>query len=184
MKFLLVMLLTLIVCTQAQEDVIRAAMTKQLESSQLRTVINMELDGEPSTTTIDYVAPDRFRLTQPDTDMIIIGDKTYQNEGGGWELLEMNMGAMITQFRNSDLIDSVVLSNVQTLPDETLEGKACNVYSYTQDFEGIISQDKLWIEKSTGLPMRLESEGEVLNTQSKAVSHYEYTGVEITAPIQ
>jgi hypothetical protein len=183
-KLLITFLFTLLVYTHAQEDAIRSAIKAQLEAPQLRTVINMELDREPSTTTIDYVAPDRFRLTQPDTDMIIIGDKTYQNEGGGWELLEMNMGAMITQFRNSDLIDSVILSNVQTLPDETLEGKACNVYSYTQDFEGIISQDKLWIEKSTGLPVRLESEGEVLNTQSKAVSHYEYTGVEITAPIQ
>jgi hypothetical protein len=168
---------------QAQEDAIRTAMKAQLESSQLRTIINMELDGEPSTTTIDYVAPDRFRLTQPDTDMIIIGDKTYQNEGNGWQTLEMNMAAMITQFRNSDLIDSVVLSDVQTLPDETLEGKSCAVYSYTQDFEGIVSENKLWIEKSTGLPLRLESEGEILNTYSKSVSHYEYTGLEITVPI-
>jgi hypothetical protein len=184
MKTLIVLLLTLLFYAHAQEDVIRAAMKAQLESSQLRTVIAMELDGEPSTTTIDYVAPDRFRLTQPDMDMIIIGDKTYQNEGSVWQVLEMNMAAMITQYRNSDLIDSVVLSDVQTLPDETIEGKACAVYSYTQDFEGIISQDKLWIEKSTGLPLRLESEGEILNTYSKSVSHYEYTGLEITTPIQ
>lgn len=178
------LLLTLLFYTHAQEDVIRAAMRAQLESPQLRTVINMELDGEPSMTTIDYVAPDRFRLTQPDTDMIIIGDKTYQNEGNGWEILEMNMAVIITQFRNSNLIASVVLSNVQTLSNETLGGKTCNVYRYTQDFEGIISQDKLWIEKSTGLPLRLESEGEILNTHSKSVSHYEYTGLEITVPIQ
>jgi hypothetical protein len=184
MKTLTVLLLTLLFYTNAQEEVIRAAMKAQLESSQLRTVINMELDGEPSTTTIDYVAPDRFRLTQPDMDMIILGDKTYQNEEGGWQVLEMNMAAMITQFRNSDLIDSVTLSNIQALPDETLDGKACAVYSYTQDFEGILSQDKLWIEKSTGLPLKLESEGEILNTHSKSVSHYEYTGLEITAPIQ
>jgi hypothetical protein len=183
MKLLIAFLFAILTYTQAQEDVIRSAMKAQLEAPQLRTVINMDLDGEPSTTTIDYVAPDRFRLTQLDTDMIIIGDKTYQNEGNGWEVLEMNMGAMITRFRNSELIDSVILSDVQTLPDETLDGKACAVYSYTQDFEGIISQDKVWIEESTGLPVRLESEGEVLGTQSKSVSHYEYTGVEITAPI-
>lgn len=176
--------ISVFVTGQAQEDVIRAAMRAQLESPQLRTVLNMDLDGEPSMTTIDYVSPDRFRLTQPDLDMIIIGDKTYQNGGDGWEILEMNMAAMITKFRKSDLIDSVVLSDVQMLPDETVGGKACNVYSYTQEFEGIISQDKLWIEKSTGLPLKLESEGEVLNTQSKSVSHYEYAGVEITAPTQ
>jgi hypothetical protein len=31
------------------------------------------------------------------------------------------------------------------------------------------SQNKLWIEKSTGLPLRLESEGEIFNTHSKSL---------------
>jgi hypothetical protein len=178
------LLLILMFYAHAQEDVIRAAMQAQLESPRLRMVMNMELDGEPFTTTIDYVFPDRFRLTQAEMDMIIIGDKTYQKVEEGWQMLEMNMGAMISQFRNSDMIEGVILSNVQTLPDETLDGKPCAVYSYTQNFEGMMSQDKLWIEKSTGLPLKLESEGEILDTHSKSVILYEYdAGLEITAPI-
>jgi hypothetical protein len=185
MKILVALFLTFLFYAYAQEDAIRTAMKAQLESPQLRTVLDMELDGEPSTTTIDYVAPDRFRLTQPDLDMIIIGDKTYQNEGNGWAVLEMNMAAMITEYRNSDMIDGVVLSDIQTLPDETLNGKSCAVYSYTQDFEGIVSQDKLWVEKSTGLPLRLESEGEILGSSSTSVVEYNYdAGLEINAPIQ
>jgi hypothetical protein len=183
MKLLATFLLTLLVYAHAQEDVIRAAMRAQLESPQLRSVVTTDLDGDVSETTIDYVAPDRFRLTQSDIDMIIIGDKTYQNEGGGWQVLEMNMGAMIARFRNSDMIESITLNNVQALADETLDGKPCAVYSYTQEFEGIVSQDKLWIEKSSGLPLRLESEGDVLGTPSKSVINYSYTGIEITAPI-
>ena len=184
MKLLVAFLLMFMAYTHAREDVIRVAMKAQLETPQLRSVVTTDLDGDISETTIDYVAPDRFRLTQPDTDMIIIGDKTYQNEGGGWNVLEMNMAAIINQYRNSDMIDGVTLSNVQALGEETLDGKPCVVYSYTQDFEGLISQDKLWIEKSTGLPLRLESEGQVLNTYSKSVINYSYAGVEITAPVQ
>jgi hypothetical protein len=184
MKTLIALLLTFLFYTHAQEEVIRAAMKAQLEAPQLRTVITMELDGEPSTTTIDYVAPDRFRVTDSETDIIVVGDKTYQNEGNGWEILEMSMGAVITQYRNSDMIDKVKLSSIQTLPDEMLGGKACTVYSHIQEFEGMISQDKLWIEKSTGLPLRLESTGEFLGSTSMSVIDYDYdSGLEITVPI-
>jgi hypothetical protein len=181
MKLLIVFLLTLVAYTQAQEDSIHAALKKQLEAPQLRMTITYD-DAMLGTSTIDYVAPDRFRVKDDTSDIIIIGETTYQNEGNGWETLEMNMGAIINQYRNPDMLDKIILSDVQALGEETLDGKACNVYSYTQDFEGIISQDKLWIEEITGLPVRLESEGDFLGTPSKSVSNYEYTGVEITVP--
>jgi hypothetical protein len=116
--------------------------------------------------------------------MIIIGDTTYQNDGNGWEILEMNMSAIITRYRNSEMIDNITFSNVQALGDETLDGKDCAVYSYTQDFEGLVSEDKLWIEKGTGLPLRLESSGDILGSPSTSITIYSYTNVEINVPIE
>jgi hypothetical protein len=184
MKLLLAFLLTLFVYTQAQEEAIRAAMRAQLEAPLLRSQVTTDSDGTVSETTIDYVAPDRFRLKDATTDMIIVGDKTYQNDGNGWEVLEMNMAAIITRYRNSEMIDTITFSNVQALGDETLDGKDCAVYSYTQDFEGLVSEDKLWIEKSTGLPIRLEGSGDFLGSPSTSVILYSYADVEISAPIQ
>jgi hypothetical protein len=173
MKLLVAFLLTFFVYTYAQEDVIRAAMKKQLEAPQLRTTISYD-DPMLGSATIDYVAPDRFRLKDATSDIIVIGDTTYQNEGSGWEVLGQNMAAIINQYRNGDMIDSIILSDVQMLSDETLDGKGCEVYSYTQDFKGLVSVDKLWIEKSTGLPVRLESQGDFLGMTSLSVIHYDY----------
>ena len=185
MKTVLALFLILMFYAHAQEDVIRIAMTAQLEAPQLRSSVTMDIDGETSTSIIDYVAPDRFRVQNETSEIIVIGDTTYQNDGNGWDILEVNMAAIINQYRNASILEKITLSNLQVLTDETLDGKPCTVYSYTQDFEGIVSEDKLWVEKSTGLPLKLESQGDVLGTASRSVTLYDYdSGLEIAAPMQ
>lgn len=175
----------MLVTAYAQEDAVRAAMQAQLDAPKIRSIMNQEIDGEPSSMTTEYVAPDLFRMVMPDTEMIVIGSTTYQKEAGdAWQILDMDMGAMISEARQSGMVESVTYSDVQALPDETLDGKACAVYRYTTTFEGTISQNKLWVEKSTGLPLQLDSEGDFLGAKSKTTIHYEYdSSLEITAPI-
>jgi hypothetical protein len=182
---LLVLVFLMLVSVSAQEDEVRAAMQAQLDAPKLRSIITYQ-NGEATHDIVEYVAPNSFRMVTSSTEMIIIADKTYQKEADApWELLEMDMGTVIVQNRNT--LDEAIFSVVQTLGVETINGKACKVYSYTLDFMGLIQQNKLWVEKSSGLPLRLEnkSELEVGGQKISGVSDFEYDdSLEITVPIQ
>ncbi len=179
------LLLSLVILNaHAQEDEVRAAMQAQLDAPKLRTILTY-VENDEANSIIDYVAPNSFRIANAVTEMIIVGDKTYEKDAGGsWAILELDMGAVIVQNRNT--LDEVVFSDVQALGGETINGKACKVYSYTSDFMGLIQQNKLWVEESSGLPLRLQSSSEVEVGGQKidGVSEYDYSdSLEITAPM-
>ncbi len=184
MKSTLVFLLLMVFSTQAQEDVIRAALQAQLDAPQLRSTLTQDIEGEASDTIIEYVAPDSFRMVMPDMEMIVLSGKTYQKESDVWQLLDMDMSAMIMQARQG-ILEDFSLSDIQALPNETLDSKPCAVYSYTTTWGDFVSQDKIWIEKATGLPLQNYSEGNILGSFTKSTNRFEYDpNLTITAPIQ
>jgi outer membrane lipoprotein-sorting protein len=181
--FTLVLMLTLV---QAQEEAIRAAAEALLEVSHFRGVITGELDGEMMDGTIDYVAPDRFYMdTVAFGDTIAIGSTTYTNEGSGWEVLDIDSSELIRLSMEFAAEDDI-LSDVQVLPDETIDGKACAVYSFTNDRDVVVNYAKLWVDKATGLPVMYEGESEIDGSPAgTGTIRYDYDVVpEINAPIQ
>lgn len=183
-QFVFMTLLLLLANVQAQEAEIRAAMQAQLDAPRLRSILTYD-ENEAANAVTEYVAPDSFRMVMADTEMIILADRTYQKEADApWELLEMDMGAIIVQNRNT--LAEVIFSDVQALADETINGAACKVYSYTSEFMGLVQQNKLWVEKSTGLPLRLESKSdvEVGGKKIDGVTEFEYDdSLTISAPM-
>jgi hypothetical protein len=179
------LLFFLLICVHAQEADIRAAMQAQLDVPKLRSILTYDENPDANAVT-EYVAPNSFRMASATSEMIVIADKTYQKEdGAAWEVLDVNMGKMIASVRNS--LNSVVYSNVQALSDENLKGKACKVYSYVSDFHGLVQQNKLWVDKVTGLPLRLESTSDITVGGKKinGATEFEYDDtLVISAPIQ
>jgi hypothetical protein len=177
----LVVMLTLV---QAQEEEIRAASKALLEVSHFRGVSTIEWDGEVSETTMEYVAPDRFRVDSGDLGVTVaIGSTTYMEFLGEWEVSDMDMGELLRMGMEM-VFDDDVLSDIQVLPDETIDGKACSVYSFThtRSLFDVVSQVKLWVDKATGLPLIYEGESELVGL---ATLRYDYDVVpEINAPIQ
>jgi hypothetical protein len=95
------------------------------------------------------------------------------------------MGAIILQYRNAELLEKVVYSNRQALLDETISGETCKVYSYTSDFGGLIQENKLWVEISSGLPLQAESRFDFSDKLLSGSSSFGYgPSIEINAPIE
>ncbi len=100
---------------------------------------------------------------------MVIGDASYTNFGDGWlGPAETDIRAMTAYFRNAGIafintggvvmIEGATLSDVRSLAEESLDSKACVVYSYTSATQALTTQNKLWVEKSTGLPLKLSYE--------------------------
>jgi hypothetical protein len=183
-------LLTLVlmsVIAQAQEEAIRAASKALLEASHFRAVSTGEWNGEANDSTTEYVAPDRLRVESVAlVDTVAIGSTTYRNNGSGWYVVDME-SVEFDHLGMAVVHGGDVLSDIQTLPDEIIDGKACSVYSFTNtSFSDLVIYAKLWVDKATGLPLMYEGESEIadLLTETKTV-RYDYDVVpEINAPIQ
>jgi hypothetical protein len=123
-------------------------------------------------------------MVTPDIEMIVITGQTFQKVDGSWQRLEMDMSSMIRKARESILGD-FILTNIQALPSERIEGKSCDVYSYTTTWGDFVSQDKLWIETATGLPLQHYSEGIILGSFTQSTNQFDYdSSLIIAAPMQ
>jgi hypothetical protein len=179
--FTLVLMLTIV---QAQEEELRATSKALLEVSHFRGVSTTEWEGEVSETTTEYVAPDRFRIDAGRLGITItIGSTTYTEFLGEWEVSDMDMSELL-RLGIEFIWDEDVLSDIQVLPDETIDGKACSVYSFThtRPLFDVVSQVKLWVDKATGLPLMQEAESEIVGV---ATLRYDYDVVpDINAPTE
>ena len=112
---------------------------------------------------VDYVAPDRYHVTYlggtgAGMEMIIIGSQSYMKPGGGsWNKVPGDAKSIPT------LRDSFTEEGLKTLTDvkfdgeETTDGKAAMVYSYKNvtPVGNNPFTSKIWIDKSSGLPMKI-----------------------------
>ena len=110
---------------------------------------------------VKYVAPDRYHIAFDDengahVEMIIIADETYIKDGDSWNKIPGRQ-ALVPSFRNS-FTDEVLetISDVKFEGDDTINGKAALVYSYklTTKIGNFKITQKLWVDKSSGLPIK------------------------------
>ncbi len=190
-QIILTLVFTLIGLVFAQDEaLLQQVMQAQLDAPKTRAnIVSTSAGGVASLITVDFVAPDSFHMTTKSadvviSDMILMAGKTYlYDPSNGWSLSPMDLSSAVMSVRNSDMIKETTLSNIQRLPDEDLNGKPCLLYSYGSSYQGIGSQNKIWIEKASMLPLRLESESEYTGAKTQTVIDYSYEdSIEINAP--
>jgi len=114
----------------------------------------------------DYVLPDRmYQRVRVGTDnvtveMIVIGDRAWSNQGGGWAALPQGFAQNVAQQIRDSIVDAPKDSTDYTCAgDQELEGKTYTLY------RGILAdashtpgvgpnQQSVYIDKETGLPVR------------------------------
>lgn len=133
--------------------------------------------------------PNRFHMRSAESEFIIIGDSTWMKaEGQGWMKFPMSMKKIIDQYTPEVMKASMAgMTNVRHLRDETLNGKDCKVYAYDFDVKVMGFRSKgsstLWLDQTTGYPVRAESEGEAMGQRSTTVVDYTYDpNIRVAAP--
>ena len=71
-------------------DEVMAAARAQLTQKGYRSRILLEASGTKTEMSVEFVAPDRYHIVSPATEMIIIADKTYMNQEGTWTKIPMD----------------------------------------------------------------------------------------------
>ncbi|HEY8560183.1 MAG TPA: hypothetical protein VIL74_07390 [Pyrinomonadaceae bacterium] len=129
---------------------------------------------------MEYAAPDRYRIKKAEGEVIVIGGDTYSNEGGKWEKIDSDIGALIKEQISTGIAEGVQsMKDVQIAGKEKFAGKDATVYAHKIGD----AQIKVWIATDTGLQLKNEVELSAAGEVQKQTTVYDYEKpVKIEAP--
>jgi hypothetical protein len=112
------------------------------------------------------------------SEMIYVGGTSYIQVGDGWKRSTMTREA--GQKVAEENIKSAKVISCRYLRDEMVGGEAAAVYSQHIENEDTVSDGTVWISKSRGLPLRVDTKVE--DTQRSV--RYEYGNVQAPAGVK
>lgn len=140
----------------------------------------------------EYATPDRYRYVATGgagtgTEFIVVGKQTYMKAGGKWNRFPADIGSIIPSM--SEMLDEGVLQSVRVLKregDDLVDGVPATVYSYegSTPTKSIKHKSRLWISKTTGLPLKVVVDYETGDLRRMTITYDMASPVDIEAPIQ
>lgn len=135
-------------------------------------------------TELEYVKPDRYHIKNSLSEVIVIGKDGYGKQGGKWEKLDEDFGAMIEQMKKSFNSDSMkAINEVKKTGTEKIDNKEATVYEYSIGGQNVLQNTtKVWIA-ADGLPLRTVVETQQTDAVQRVTTSYNYDKpVKIEAP--
>jgi outer membrane lipoprotein-sorting protein len=185
------------------KDELTKAMKAVMDAKSYRSTLTTSKDGAvQSTTTVEFVAPDRFHMTQDlntankgqvRNEMAAVGGEVFMRPANGrWQKMPVDMSKMLAAVRDPKVIDDITKeADVKFLGTEQLNGQPMNVYQYTLKNalgSGVNSITKTWVSQTDHRPYKIETDQE-LNVNGKtekshtSSSYVDYdTDIRIQAP--
>lgn len=148
--------------------------------------MQVEAQGKTMVTELDFVAPDRFRMTMPGGigTQTIIGDTMYMQAGGQVVRSKVPAG-MLDKWRSpgnvEDAYDGIV---VQALGPAMLDGKPARRFLLRQPSSDTPADITMWVG-ADGLPLQVQAVVTDAGTQGNSLirySRYNDPSIEITPP--
>lgn len=181
-------------------DVMTRAMRAQLDAKSYRAHVAISnSDGTNNAMVIEYVAPDRYRMTSDlqvggknvKQEFIIAGNATYiKAPNGTWVKSPIDTSSIVKAFRDPKTLDELTkTADVKFIGPDTINGTPMLVYQYTQNNPmgmKLRSTAKTWLSVADGLPRKTESEGEFNGQKTKTlvtISDYN-ADIKIESPVK
>jgi hypothetical protein len=109
-------------------------------------------------TTLEFLAPNRYRMQTQVGTQYLIGDTMYMTIDGRTMRIPMPKGAM-TQWRQTDrAFREVDNAQIEALGTEVVDGKPMKKYRMIQTVDGNRTETLLWVG-ANGLPAKMETTG-------------------------
>lgn len=167
-----------------KDDLISSTKRLQEHDSWSATLTNNLFPEMP--TEFEFIKPDRYRIKNPVNELVIIGSDAYAKGKDGWEKLPDDVGAEIEQQRkNFNAAGMKNIKEVNKAGEEKFNGKDALIYTYSSEPEPNTPKNstKVWVDKATGLPLKIIVETQNADATQRVTTTYNYEKkVKIEAP--
>ena len=173
------------------KDEVFAAWDAMIAAKSYRATIETSANNQTFEQTVEMIIPDRMRMTGgPGGDFLITPEGAWLRlPGQGWTEAPPGTSAMSKQFMSPEFVEQAKagVKSVAALGLESVRGKPAKTYQVEQVMTvmGIESETstKLFVDVTSGRPVRQEVEGKAMGRTSRTVQDIEYVAdLEIKAP--
>lgn len=142
----------------------------------------------PMETEMEFAAPDRYRIrTGTGMEMIVIGNTSYMKLGDKWQKMPMPLDSALADARAAFNKEGMKwISDVKYVGEDTANGEPAYVYTYHgKGPQGEGENDsKIWIARSNGLPVKVESTYRAGSLRSMTIDYDYRSPVQIEPPVK
>jgi hypothetical protein len=137
-------------------------------------------DGNSWTLTGEVILPDNFHIVTPNKEILISGNQTYIREDGSWVKDNPNdMGAFISELMGNFSEPAIQgIAAAAVVQPAVLNGISTHEYKYQSDMgfgsATYPTDNRVWIDDETGLPVHVEITGQVAGVQFTTVQDIAY----------
>jgi outer membrane lipoprotein-sorting protein len=154
---------------------------KFLAQTSFRGTATSTMAGKTTTSTVEFVAPDSYRVTtagRPPS--LIINGTMYLDVGG--RAMKIPMGKeTIAQYRNAAMLAEIEKGlQIDDLGLDPVGGQPAHKYRYTVS-QPHPSTSTIWVSTKTGLPAQIRTAGKAVDT-TITYDHYNDPSIKIVAP--
>jgi hypothetical protein len=141
-------------------DTAWGAMRAGMQKPYASTITMTHKDGKPQT-----------------SHAVMMGDKMYVEVQGAWHAVPMTTTEMLADMDRKRKTTKAVCHRVG---DETVSGQPATIYAVHSENEGHVSDNKIWVSKALGVPIKTESNlGDMV-----VVSDMDYSNVHAPAGVK
>ncbi len=158
-----------------------------VKSFRVRMIIPATSNRPATTMNIAYALPDRYHMSGPEFEAILIGATMYIKVGGAWQKISSPEFKDLFNFSDPKKLerDLGVSTNIQLVGPEVLDGTPTLVYQYSTSLAGpppSTYTSKVWIGVADNLPRKVESTSAA--GVKTTIIYYDYNAnIVINAPI-
>ncbi|MER3632902.1 MAG: hypothetical protein C4325_12750 [Blastocatellia bacterium] len=141
---------------------------------------------------LEYVAPDKYRFVSGSgptagIEFVIIGKQTFIKSGGKWNRTPVDIRSKIPSVR--ELLEEQEIRSLRSITreaDEVRDGTAAAIYVYqgASPAKSISYRSRLWVDKATGLPLKVVVEYDSGDRKSMTIKYDTVTPITIEPPLQ
>jgi hypothetical protein len=162
-------------------EALLAGLRKQMTGGPYRVKTMITSDKGSTEMNGEVVPPNQMHVAMnfggQTTEMICVGDKHWMKIGGKWRASPVGIDMMSQIMPKVEELASKI-SKVEQAGEESLGGKLARVYTYHMELgevaAGVKGDAKVWIDSASGVPVKLESNGEAMGIKNKTVQTIEY----------
>jgi hypothetical protein len=161
------------------KEAIQTAFRKFIDQKSYHSVAKTKNAQGTSETEVDFNAPDRYRIKNNvanyKSEVIAIGPDSYSRTGEGkWTKMPPENALPVAGMRGKMTDDYfAAMRDFEAAGKENLNGRETFVYQFKSSYGGEATS-KIWIAADTGLPVKVDSEGNYSGTPVQTSTVYEY----------
>lgn len=167
-------------------EAVMEAFQKAFSAQGYRASMTSKVNGREYPTQIEVQWPNRYHITTPDSEIIVVPEGTWVKAGGQWMKMPMDMSKTIEGYSRRAMDEGLAgMGEVSEIGGDTVDGCAATVYRYVSSakFMGVDSSAEVDVAicNSSGLPVRMVSRPK--GKGEPVTMHYDFTApVDIRAP--